>query len=704
MPKVTLLQGAEHGAHFLRNYYPDVDISGELIRESITEDENFSRDSGRNGVYAGSTVDVTSFQVARKDHAYLAFPMGERCCELNMSPLVANSKTKIELKPVSTPVHTFDTPIQQILASPHTNDVGKGKMGPVLGVRTMGPVSFMQVKIERTSHTIELSPLITVQRSDVGDRLAVDMSMYPSHTAVGYVANEAGDIYRCLASESKAVIEPIHIANASSMLLCRIAAHGTREKVVASFDATATVLDLRAGKKPYELFSVTKPGVRLTSVEPPSEDHTLRLVSTDEIIWLDERFTRKPLLAVRHSRDFDLTLRTRTHILTNGIFMEQKEKSLVAQSNSVNDVLERMPRFWQDPGAPVEHSLTTFDIALRMGNEPPEASRNDWATGSSLDCAAGYRSLEKGQIPRERLVRGAPWHLDASPSLRRHVPEFDAEPKKTIENLARYNLADDPRRPADSYRMETEARSQLALDLALAADIFSMNRPRGEAPTTLEDDMLSISLSTQAMTLGDMEPPPVHFGFLRPIRKAVQSNGAKDVDSEIGYGDKGTSKLNTPRGVRLLLQEWDLGSNSHEYVYCDPYDESIPIPAAASKRPARVPTTEEPPGPVKGPTQITTQRPPPVASSIPHAPPVIAASQPTLPTRRPLVAARSEGDLVLPLPTPPINGSQPTDVWAAPPSSQDVPFASTQVLPGPHGGRAPLAAKKKKRDKRVSGF
>ena len=39
--------------------------------------------------------------------------------------------------------------------------------------------------------------------------------------------------------------ERVRAANASSTLLCRIAAHETREKVVASFDATAAVLDLR---------------------------------------------------------------------------------------------------------------------------------------------------------------------------------------------------------------------------------------------------------------------------------------------------------------------------------------------------------------------------------------------------------------------------------------------------------------------------
>ena len=340
-----------------------------------------------------------------------------------------------------------------------------------------------------------------------------------------------------------------------------------------------------------------------------------------------------------------------------------------------------------------------------MGDEPPDASRNDWATGSSLDCVAGYRALEKGQIPRKQLVRGAPWHLDTSPSIRRHVPEFDTEPKKTIENLARYDLADDPHRTADSYRRETEARSQVALDLSLAADVFSITRPIGDTLTTLEDDILSISLSAQAMTLGNMEPPPVQFGFLRPIRKAIQSTGIANPDCETGGEDEnaGTSKLNTPRGVRLLLREWEVGSDPHEYVYQDPYDESFTIPTAAPRRPAKVPAAGEPPEPARAPTQIPTQRPPAVASSIPHAPPVIAASLPTPTTRRPLVAARSEGDLVPQTPAPPIAGSQPTDVWAAPSSSQGVPFASTQVLPGPHGGRAP-PAKNKPGKKRVSGF
>ncbi len=73
----------------------------------------------------------------------------------------------------------------------------------MLGVRTMGSTTFMEVKPARSTHAVELVPLITVQRSDIGDRQAIDMSIYPSNTAVSYVANDAGDIFRCRASESK---------------------------------------------------------------------------------------------------------------------------------------------------------------------------------------------------------------------------------------------------------------------------------------------------------------------------------------------------------------------------------------------------------------------------------------------------------------------------------------------------------------------
>ena len=202
------------------------------------------------------------------------------------------------------------------------------------------------------------------------------------------------------------------------------------------------------------------------------------------------------------------------------------------------------------------------------------------------------------------------------------------------------------------------------------------------------------------MSLGDLDPSPVQFSFLRPLVKD-DPRGVPFTDED----EANTLKAIAPLGVRLLLQEWDIGTDPYEYVYRDPYDETAQ-PPDRMQRPAKpalpkdAPTIKET-GP---PAQTQIQRPPAIASStITRGPPPIAASQPAAP-RKPLVAARSHGSLVTGPQRAMPSGSQPQDAQSAglPPPSQEF-MASTQVLPGPHGGR-PVPAKKKPVKKRVGGF
>ena len=72
-------------AHFLRTCYPDVDIQAELIRDQIMEDARATQEIMREDPYSGNLIDVSSFHVARKNLAYLAFPMGETNCQLSKS-------------------------------------------------------------------------------------------------------------------------------------------------------------------------------------------------------------------------------------------------------------------------------------------------------------------------------------------------------------------------------------------------------------------------------------------------------------------------------------------------------------------------------------------------------------------------------------------------------------------------------------------
>lgn len=338
---------------------------------------------------------------------------------------------------------------------------------------------------------------------------------------------------------------------------------------------------------------------------------------------------------------------------------------------------------------------------MRSGPEPANASRNDWVTGSALDCVAGYRALGQGRVPRDELTRKAAWHLDISPFIRRTVPDHGENPQNTLENLSRYDLADGPDRTAPSFRRESEARSQLALDLSLASDVFAPKRPGKGPAATLDEDLLNISRSTEAMSLGDVEPAPVHFSFLRPICKTDPRGLPSASENVIG---ELAAKSMMPPGVRLLLQEWDVGADPMQYEYRDPYDEAAAPPANVG-RPSKVPppqgaqSVQEPRPSTQ--TQTQTQRPPAIASSVPNAPPAISASQPPV-TRRPLAAARSQDAFVAPTPRPPSSRSQPAETWGAPASSQEF-MTSTQVLPGPHGGR-PVPAKKKGAKKRLGGF
>ena len=72
----------------------------------------------------------------------------------------------------------------------------------------MGVTTLLQINlaIDRTMYRLEPTPLLTVQRADMGDKSAVDMAISPFNSCVAYVVNSGGDIFRCSASQSKSVM------------------------------------------------------------------------------------------------------------------------------------------------------------------------------------------------------------------------------------------------------------------------------------------------------------------------------------------------------------------------------------------------------------------------------------------------------------------------------------------------------------------
>ncbi|GLB34867.1 hypothetical protein LshimejAT787_0204320 [Lyophyllum shimeji] len=300
------------------------------------------------------------------------------------------------------------------------------------------------------------------------------------------------------------------------------------------------------------------------------------------------------------------------------------------QANAVHDLLETIPTFWQNVEVPVEHMLTTYDMAFRAGDELIEAARADFLTESVMNSTRGYRAMVQAVRP----------HLFGRRSKYHDSPEY-----------------------------EKEAREQVALDLALSADVFS-SQPFSKS----SDDGLELEAMTKTLSLAG-EPAAVEFGYLRPqVTRRDKAGENTAVIASIG--------------VRSLLNDWKIGADPEDFVFVNHHEDNGPAPEQIrwTKRIQK----EENPGQPAGPQ---SQRPPTIlpASTLPSRPPEIG---------RRILDTQSQGSVV-PLPRMAGFGSQipPSSV---PQSSQEY-MTSTQILPGAHGGR-PAMPKKKVAKKRVGGF
>lgn len=280
----------------------------------------------------------------------------------------------------------------------------------------------------------------------------------------------------------------------------------------------------------------------------------------------------------------------------------------------------------------------------------------------------------RGDLAIQKLASHARWHYNipdtSIPGLIHHSTNCTA----LHEYLKELNLVSRVERNDASVRRETEAREQLVLDLALSNDVYSA-RPGpfaklnslapGEAtPDTMHPMELSHS----------EEPPEVKFGYFRPVRKSgIDHYANKDRD---GGEDPGIS---SPLGVRLLLAEWDLGTDPKDYTYRDPYGladiDTQPIPQYR-RSPAALPMTQKKPVPQRPPLVVAAAAQPAVVHAVEHAPPTVQ-SQTVQRTHsqhfEPGIDAFSQGLMT-----------------------------STQTLPGPFGGRP--GAGKKPTKKRIGGF
>ena len=286
----------------------------------------------------------------------------------------------------------------------------------------------------------------------------------------------------------------------------------------------------------------------------------------------------------------------------------------------------------------------------------------------------------QGRVPREILIKGAAWHVNLGPVLQKFVPDIAEDVQTIVERLHRYDLIVDDYRSGSSLRRESESREQLAVDLALSTDVYSaqsFSNAKAETDATEDDKFDTMSRAAEAMTLTDMALPSIHFGYLSP----VMTHNAPDTES---------TSLALPLGVRLLLSEWTAGTDPHQYAYRDPYDDQQPgATTFIDRTPIRMNAAQA----TQSQSIVTTAA----------APPIIACSKPDLRTDPRTIISSSQPGPVTRRRAGSLDDSDRVGLDIE--SDSFAPLVSTQVVPGPFGGRPPTVRKKAAPGKkRIGGF
>jgi hypothetical protein len=284
--------------------------------------------------------------------------------------------------------------------------------------------------------------------------------------------------------------------------------------------------------------------------------------------------------------------------------------------------------------------------------------------------------------------------------------ELNSNARELAESLRSYDLVKDDDRTALSIRRENNAREQLAVDLILSKDVYSPSAFR--QPREIGNELETM---TEALSLAEHDnnkPPEMEFGYLTPMIKGEEEKKKDDHDQEQEHEgedmveESSSEKVSLPLGVRLLLKDWEVGTKAKDYIFQDPYNTTGDSglrhtlhPAIQRLRQANIiPSLSQ-----------TSQRPPTVMSSQTMTSGWDSASQqPPAMVQQPYPVVRPTG----------MFGSQPFQPFGpglSQPQASQTNFsqstehymASTQVLPGPNGGR-PFLSKKKPPKKRLGGF
>ncbi|KAG1772809.1 hypothetical protein EDD22DRAFT_976463 [Suillus occidentalis] len=367
-------------------------------------------------------------------------------------------------------------------------------------------------------------------------------------------------------------------------------------------------------------------------------------------------------LSARHFSELNLRTAYQKMFVTGGVTDQ------AASEGELAIMTDKLSRFWQSTDSSERAMLTLYDVCLGADEEREEASRADFLAGGIINSNQGYKILVRNKLPVKEITSGAAWSCDFKPFLRRvglgRVDHWQ-EMYGALESFSLSYSNDDP---GSFVQQEEESREQLILDLALSSTVFSAQPVSMPAAPFRIDDVENMSLAAKALTLDD-ELPEIQFGYLCPYSKlGVNHYPDASRDKDAVAEPAQDADFCSPLGVRLLLREWDVGTDVESYAYNDPYNTKGDDLIAPSQERALYTAPNA--------TVTTSQGPPLIVAGFESRPPPIHVARNhwgNFGTQPQGFALQTTGIQQESYPEP----SQP---------SQEL-MTSTQVLPGPYGGR-----------------
>ncbi|KAG1827154.1 uncharacterized protein BJ212DRAFT_1443298 [Suillus subaureus] len=333
-------------------------------------------------------------------------------------------------------------------------------------------------------------------------------------------------------------------------------------------------------------------------------------------------------LSARHFSELNLRTAYQKIFVMGGVTEQAASEGELAM------MIDKLSQFWETTNNPDKAMLTLYDVCLSADEEPGEASRTNFFAGRIINSNHGYKMF--------KITSGAAWSCDFKLFLYRMGLGRVDHWQEMHNALEAFSLSYSNDVTGSFAQQEEESREQLILDLTLSSMVFSAQPVSMPAAPIQVDDVESMSLAAKSLTLDD-ELPEIQFGYLRPYSKLCINhypNASRDKDAVAEPAQD--ADFSSPLGVRLLLREWGVGTEVESYTYHDPYNTEGNDPIGPSRE-RTLPTA-----PVATQTTTTTSQRPPL---------IVAGPAPSLKD----------------YPEP----SQP---------SQEL-MTSTQVLPGPYGGR-----------------